>query len=390
MLRSARLSSVLLLALAGCATAPGVATRGVICAQPGLAIDTAFPGAGIHDCVIAPDGSIVVSVDHEPTLVEGINPSPWYALRFTSDAPRDLRLTLDYTDYTHRYAPLVSADAKTWAPAPGAPMLNERKTRASFAVSIPAGVSYVAGQPMVTSVEGVAWTRAALAGKGFAEVEYGKSREGRPLVAFVGGSSAPNAKLVVMLTRQHPPETTGQDAFRAFVERITTRDDEDARRFRSTHRIVLAPMPNPDGVDDGHWRLNAGGMDLNRDWGKFTQAETRALSQLILKEAAGRSVVAMMDFHSTNRSVIYSPPLDAASPTIAFLPFLKTQLDAAVSPAPEWSYNHNAEGGTSKGWALEALKAPGVTVELSDDIPLADAQKIGATAADALVGYFTP
>jgi hypothetical protein len=56
--------------------------------------------------------------------------------------------------------------------------------------------------------------------------------------------------------------------------------------------------------------------------------------------------------------------------------------------APEWSYGHNANGGTSKGWALEQLNAPGITVELWDQIPDAEARALGAAAADALIDYF--
>jgi hypothetical protein len=97
----------------------------------------------------------------------------------------------------------------------------------------------------------------------------------------------------------------------------------------------------------------------------------------------------MMDFHSTDRTVIYAPPLDAPSPAIGFLPALKDRLDGSLAMPPDWSFAHNANGGTSKGWALEALKAPGVTVELWDQIPAADARALGAAAADALIEYFT-
>jgi hypothetical protein len=97
----------------------------------------------------------------------------------------------------------------------------------------------------------------------------------------------------------------------------------------------------------------------------------------------------MMDFHSTVRTVIYAPPLDAPSPTIAFLPVLEQKLKSVLKVPPEWTYSHNATGGTSKGWALEALRAPGITVELWDQIPAADARALGAAAADALIDYFT-
>ncbi len=357
-----------------------------ICSGAGLKVDIDFVEAGRHDCIIAPDGSIVVSVDHEPAYVEGINPSPWFAFRVTSEAARAATITLDYTDYNHRYAPYVSTDGRSWSKLTDSQVtLNEKKTRATLKVDLTAGSTWIAGQPMSPSNDNLDWTRNALSGLGFNEQKYGESLEGRPLIGFSGPGAL---EAIVVLTRQHPPETSGQEAYRGFLDRLLKRDDDKARAFRNRYRIIIAPMPNPDGVDAGNWRLNAGGVDLNRDWGAFSQPETKALSQWIIAAAGGRRVVSMMDFHSTDKTVIYAPPLESASPTIAFLPFLKTAFDTTLSAPPEWNYAHNANGGTSKGWALDALKAPGITVELWDQIPTNDARKLGATAADALIDYF--
>ena len=41
--------------------------------------------------------------------------------------------------------------------------------------------------------------------------------------------------------------------------------------FRKEFEIIIVPMLNPDGVDEGNWRHNAGGVDLNRDWDLFVQ-----------------------------------------------------------------------------------------------------------------------
>jgi hypothetical protein len=358
-----------------------------ICSGAGLSIDVDFAAAGLHHCVITATGDVVVQVDHEPTLVEGINPSPWFAFRITAQAASTTNLTLDYTDYTHRYVPWISRDGRSWEQLPADSLtLNERKTRATLKLDVRPGQMLVAGQPVSSAADNVSWTRKALSGRDFDEMKYGVSREGRDLIGFAGGGGL---EAIVILTRQHPPETSGQDAYRGFVERLVTRNDEKAFAFRGRHRIIIAPMPNPDGVDNGHWRLNTGGIDLNRDWGKFTQPETKALSDWIIAQAATRRVVSMMDFHSTDKTVIYAPPLDSPSPTIGFLPALKQALDSKITPAPGWSYNHNPNGGTSKGWALEALKAPGITVELWDQIPTADARKIGAATADALIEHFS-
>ncbi len=358
-----------------------------ICYGSGLTVDIDFASAGRHDCIIGTDGSVVVSVDHEPAYVEGINPSPWFAFRVTNDATRAATVTLDYTDYTHRYAPHISTDGRIWRKLSEQQVtLNDRRTRATLKVDLTAGTNWIAAQPISPANDNLDWTRGVLGGFGFTEMKYGETLEGRPLTGFVGGGSL---EAIVLLTRQHPPETTGQEAYRGFLDRLMKRSDDKASTFRNRYRIIIAPMPNPDGVDDGNWRLNAGGIDLNRDWGTLSQPETKALSQWIVAAAGGRRVVSMMDFHSTDKTVIYAPPLDAASPTIAFLPFLKQAFDTKLSAPPEWTYNHNPNGGTSKGWALETLKAPGITVELWDQIPAADARKLGATAADALIEYFS-
>jgi hypothetical protein len=372
-------------ALGACSLLAPPALHG-ICAAQGFSIDIDFAAAGRHDCVIAADGSVVISVDHEPAVVEGINPSPWFAFRVTSEAARSVVATLDYTDYTHRYRPYISTDGSRWTALPeSAVQLNERQTRARIAFDVKAGVTWIAGQPLSPARDNLDWTRRALSGAGFTEVEYGRSLEGRPLIGFVGGGGI---DAIVAITRQHPPETTGQEAYRGFVERLLGRNDAKAIAFRSRHRIILAPMPNPDGVDGGHWRLNAGGIDLNRDWSAFTQPETRALSAWIREQAGERRVASMMDFHSSDKTVIYAPPLDAPSPTIAFLPALKETFERVLSAPPTWSYSHNPEGGTAKGWALEVLKAPGITVELWDQISPQDARALGAAAADALIEHF--
>jgi hypothetical protein len=149
-------------------------------------------------------------------------------------------------------------------------------------------------------------------------------------------------------------------------------------------------MPNPDGVDGGHWRLNSGGIDLNRDWGRFSQPETASLASWILQETGGRPVAAFIDFHSTNRTVVYAPPVDAPSKFIGLLAHMKMRFDTDVQPPPSWSYSHNPEGGTSKAWALDVLKAPGITLELWDQISPDVARSVGSVAAEAVMSYSAP
>ncbi len=387
--RVAAIATLLAFGAAGCASIKQADTS-VLCAGAGIVVHGGFSGAGRHDCVVAPDGSVIVSVDHEPSVLEGINPSPWYAFKVDVAEAGQRTIVLDYTDYKHRYTPEVSVDGGvTWQHvAEDAVTLNERESRATIVLDLPVGEALVAGEPLASADEQLSWTRSAVADFGFEEVEYGRSLDGRALIGFVGGAETEGAAMVVAITRQHPPETTGQEAFRAFVDQLLATSGAEGAGFLRSHRILLAPMPNPDGVIGGHWRLNSGGIDLNRDWGPFTQPESQALSKWILEQADGRNVVAFFDFHSTNRNVIYAPPMDAPSPTIEFLTALKAHMDGSLEVPPDWSFAHNENGGTTKGWALEKLKAPGITVELDDEASEAVSREIGASVADAVIAYF--
>lgn len=368
-----------LLLLAACATTPAAPP---LCATDGVRLDVGFEGAGQHECMSAAEGRFELSVT--PEAAE-INPSPWYAFRLHAASPREISVTLDYGGYDHRYAPKLSQDGVSWRALESARVsADDEAGTATLQLSLPAGTTFVAAQPVITPGETLAWARRTLARAGFEEIEYGRSVEGRPLVGFTGGAGD---DLIVAFTRQHPPELTGAAAFRAFVETLAA-DSDDARAFRARHRIVLAPMPNPDGVAGGHWRLNAGGVDLNRDWGAFAQPETQALRDLIEREAEGRRVVAFIDFHSTRRNVVYAPPLDAPSPTIVLLPFLQTRYDAVLPEPLPWQFAHNANAGVSKAWGLERFGAPAITLELSDDASDEEMRVIGATTAEALFEFF--
>lgn len=351
-----------------------------ICEAQGVRISVDFTSGGRHTCRVTESGEVVLNVIPEGTPING---SPWYAFRLDAENRARLRITLDYGQYEHRYTPKITRDGASWSSIPRSQVIVAAdEHRATLNLNVDRGMTVIAAQPIETPAAMYAWARGALQGRGFEEVHYGRSGDGQPLIGFRGGEGD---RLIVAMTRQHPPETTGSVAFRAFVEHIMA-DTPEANAFRARHRIVLAPMANPDGVTRGHWRWATGGMDLNRDWREFTQPETRALRDFILTEAEGRTTPAFFDFHSTGRNVIYSPPLDSPSPTIDFLPRLRDRLDALPRPLP-WSYNHNEDGATSKNWSLRVLSAPGLTVELDDEATEEDAQRIGRTVAEALMAY---
>jgi murein tripeptide amidase MpaA len=365
-----------------CVVASSAAAADPICTagQVGVSID--FAAGGHHRCVESSEGKLTLSVEPEN---KPINSSPWYAFRLDADAATELRVTLAYDGANHRYHPKWTVDGRIWKLLKNKVDVDNKNDRATFTIDLAKGTTFVAAQAIETPDAMLGWARNALGPAKFEEVEYGKSVDGRPLVAFRAGGEGGDG-LIVALTRQHPPETTGAAAFRAFVERLVG-DSAEARDFRSKHRILLAPMPNPDGVMRGNWRHNAGGKDLNRDWGEWTQPETSALGKLIESEAAHRRVVAFLDFHSTDHTVVYGPPIQNKSPTAAFVPHLRSTFERRLPALPSWSFSAKNPG-ASKNWALEQLSAPGMTVELDDNVTPDYARKLGEATAEAVLTFF--
>ncbi|MFU8878501.1 MAG: M14 family zinc carboxypeptidase, partial [Wenzhouxiangellaceae bacterium] len=209
-----------------------------------------------------------------------INPSPWYGFEVRADEPRTVQLEFDYGSGQHRYWPKISRDqGKSWQPAdPDA--TEEIDGRLHLKLALDEQSTLVFAQPPIGPRDIENWLSRHPAGDRLWMSKAGESVQGReiPVVAF--GSWKPGTPLLIIVARQHPPETTSSLAMMKFVDTLLG-DTSLARRFRRQVHTLVFPMANPDGVILGHWRGNARGVDLNRDWGSFRQPETRAIRNSI-------------------------------------------------------------------------------------------------------------
>lgn len=103
----------------------------------------------------------------------------------------------------------------------------------------------------------------------------GRSVLGRNLWMVTLGTGAP--KRVFYLCRQHGHEPASTEGALAFMTQLVKADDDTApASYLKTVTVYVVPMANPDG-SEAFLRHNAHDVDLNRDWIKRTQPETRAL-----------------------------------------------------------------------------------------------------------------
>ncbi len=335
-----------------------------------------FEGASASACAVRGerDFALLVTPEHAPP----INPSPWYAFRYETVGEASVTVTLGYLGGQHRYAPKWRGDDGAWRNLPAEPSADGK----GAVIRLPAGRGMVAAQEIIPPAAARADLARWSAASGAQPFTIGTSHDGRPIEAIrFGRSDAP--KLVVLLGRQHPPEVTGAIAMAAFVDTLAARAGD-----LGDVQVLVVPMLNPDGVVRGHWRANRGAVDINRDWGEFTQPETRAVKAWLDALPAGVRPVLMVDFHSTSRNLFYVQG-DEASP--AQQRFLDEWLVGREKAFPGYPFtleprNANPGSGTAKNWFHATYAIPSYTYEVADTADRAATRSAARALAESLLG----
>ncbi|MCD8540905.1 MAG: M14 family metallopeptidase [Leadbetterella sp.] len=254
-------------------------------------ISNEFDGARVNFAELENDSTVRLTVSPEN---QPVNSSAWYAFKIWADVEKEVLIKLVYPEkFRHRYDPKISTDSGAWEVKSGIPHLNEF----IFRLTVPVKPLLVAAQPLVASAEVEQWIRSL---KNIRRDLAGKSTQGR-IIPVVEIGNPESRRKIVITGRQHPPEVTGHLALTHFVEAIN--NSKAKERF---HFLVF-PLLNPDGVDNGHWRHNQGGVDLNRDWAEFNQPETRAIRDYLkAKLKSTDTLLFAIDFHSTYDDIYYT------------------------------------------------------------------------------------
>lgn len=357
------------------------------CDFEAFSVKTDFEGAAVASCRSAGTAAVVLGVVPEN---EPINNSPWYAFRLESDQLDQVVVDLKYQGGTHRYTPKISRDGRTWESVSAEQVeVLEEGAVARFSVPIYDGATWVSAQPLLGSEDYTQWL-AHLGSPAQGNIDIiGKSVEGRPLQRlFIYDGQT---QLLLILGRQHPPETTGAVALKAFVERLLE-DDPLSQAFIEEVAVVVYPLINPDGVARGHWRHNVGGKDLNRDWGPFEQSEPRQVNQDVeqLLSNTQLSLGYVLDFHSTWYDVFYTQKdshyTQRKSLTSDWLALFETSMRQLE---PEFKVNrkgsHNAAAPTSKSYFFNTYGAPATTYEIGDNSPVERIKHYARKSAEAFM-----
>jgi len=353
-----------------------------------------FQGGRLNGIVPAENDTLaaLIIAENEP-----INHSAWYAFKVWSNTQKDITLKLTYQNAQHRYYPKISSDGLQWNLIDSTKYFEINKGDAQFGgnsqsdaavlnLSIGPDTLWVAAQELQTSKHVFGWMDEQ-AEKDFISIsEIGKSRLGKPIKAMHIGAGK-DKKMIMVISRQHPPEVTGYLSMKAFVETVIA-DTKLAKKFRKQYDFYVVPLMNPDGVDDGHWRHNKGGIDLNRDWQDFNQPETSAVRDFMREKAAqGGQFYFAIDFHSTWDDIYYTLPDSIESNLTGFtnkwlaateaeLPGSKSTIKPTDKLEPTF---------VSRNFFYVEFKAEALVFEIGDKTPRDFIKEKGKISAEKLM-----
>lgn len=340
-----------------------------------------------HDVAEDAGGKLHVAVKPEK---QPINSSPWYAFRIYSAEQEPVEICVNYLVSKHRYTPKYSTQNGQWQafhPSEYQVLAGGKELRLTF--TKPPGVMDIAAQELIGPQDNERLLKELSISSGAQLRQIGLTCQARPLLALHSSAAAPEAPLLILLGRQHPPEVPGSIAMEKFLRHLFS-DDPKALQLRRHVHIVAVPMLNPDGVVCGNWRCNSRGVDLNRDWGPFSQAETAAVQRLIdqLCEAGARPAM-MIDFHATTTDLLYTQHDSFKGDPQQLVKTWHSAISERLAPYPfprkpsKTKSNH-----TAKSYFARQYQIPAVTLELGDETERQVLRQIGQIAAEELICAF--
>ena len=354
----------------------------------GVFVSNEFNASRLNKTELKNDSTIALYMKPEN---EPINNSAYYAFKIWSKKPRKIYIELNYPEnFDHRYTPKVKRGEADWEYLPDSVVVVAYANRATFALNISPEQTTVAAQPIIDSKDTKVWYDAVA--KEYERIVHlksaGKSVQQRdlPVLDIYTGKPQDQKDIVVFLTRQHPPETTGFLAFKKYMEVLLKTMNAQAD-FLKHYRVMAFPILNPDGVDLGNWRHNAQGVDLNRDWSMYRQPEIKQAVDYILDQAelSKSRVVLGIDFHSTREDVFYTTNTPPGMIMPNFVQDWFAGLEKGISNYKVNEKRNNVGKPVSKSWFLQKHNCVGITYEMGDKTPPARILEIATVAATETV-----
>ncbi|MCK5677735.1 MAG: hypothetical protein KAH72_04600 [Flavobacteriaceae bacterium] len=351
----------------------------------GIYASNEFDGARLNGFQVKNDSTALLIINPENVP---INNSAYYAFKTWSNTPKTVYYEFKYPiGYKHRYIPKLKIN-DNWSIIDSTSIFK-KDSIVTIKLNLTKEHITVAAQEIQSSTDVLNWYSNLSKGKEdiVSIKSAGKSALDRNLpVLDIGLGDKKEKEIIVLLTRQHPPEVTGFFAYQYFVETLLN-GSELSKKFLTRYRVLAFPIMNPDGVDLGHWRHNAGGVDLNRDWSVYNQPEIKQTVRFINKtlKKNNSKLILGIDFHSTWYDVFYTndETINTSLPQ-----FNEDWFKALEVNIPNYKVNEKPGKSTkpvSKGWFLYAHNTTGITYEIGDKTTKENIKLISKVSAEQMM-----
>ena len=122
-----------------------------------------------------------------------------------------------------------------------------------------------------------------------------------------GRSTSGERKVVWILGRQHPVETTSSfmvEGIILYLLELMVRESQKESSFYDGYIFKIVPMVNPDGVIHGNSRAEITGVDPNRVWKKPSKTVTPTVHQIKKQILSSRDETSLiLDLHSHSKKL---------------------------------------------------------------------------------------
>lgn len=338
--------------------------------EDGIYADNSFDGARMNGFKKLNDSTYNITIEPENYPV---NDSPWYSFKIWSDTIRKIYLKLSYLHGHHRYIPKISSDRTNWKIIDTSQIcISTDKRSAVFPIVTDTLPLWISAEELINSSDVKTWEQSLKKYHYFKNFKsIGKSKLGKDINYFrIGKNQSRGKDVIVLLSRQHPPEVSGFLAMRSFIQELLDENDLTSS-FLDKYDIWVFPLLNPDGVDLGHWRHNANGIDLNRDWAYYRQPEVNAVTHFIVEKAKKNKnkIILSIDFHSTQKDVYYIYDNSFKTELHSKMKYWLKSIDRLVYPFHSVSSPEPLTKPYSKVWFYMQFKAESLTYEVGDETP---------------------
>ena len=353
----------------------GVFKQGVITA------DNTFNGARLNGFDQINDTTYRVTIlpENEP-----INSSPHFAFSLQAEETTDIDLEIYYGDHKHRYWPKLSTDKETWFPIDSSQFDTLKAGNlATLKLQVNSEKLYVSTQELMDTEYNLEWSQTISQSENVELSVIGKSKLGRDILCLdICKGPKKKKPTIIIFSRLHPPEISGYVAMMSFVEELL-KDKPLSDSFLEKHRVLVYPLINPDGVDMGHWRHNARGIDINRDWSHYRQEEVKVVATHAINTVNKNKnkVLAGFDFHSTQEDLYYTLTPNRSSTIFPFKDLWIQGIDDALDGYTPQDEPYDLNSPITKGWFYLLFDAEGITYEIGDETDRAFVKKKAEVAA---------